>query len=136
MINKTVKELYKKELTKYSKQLPTRKIVIHHTVNIEILKKLVLLSNHYVQYYGTSYEEAIMVINGENIIYYEPKDGIDCPHDIKELNRFILECCNQPSISKVNMQTANKMWKNLKRYAARTKAKVKAKNDRQKANGK
>ncbi len=107
----------------FGKQLPTKKMVTQRKVNLEVLKKLILLNNNYVQYHVIPYDETIMEANGENIIYYQPNTDNIINHDILnpdnilELNRFILLCCNNKSISKKDMMAANKMWYELQAEA-------------------
>lgn len=101
------------------KVVPTKKIVVTRKVNIAALKKLILLSNHFIQYHVIPYEETIMEANDESIIYFEPNtDKMEYEDNLRfevlRLNRFILICCNSKSISKSNMEIANGIWDDLK----------------------
>ena len=126
-----------KSSSSFSKSLPpTKKVFASRKVNLKVLKKLILLNNHYVQYHVIPYDETIMVANGESIIYFQPDtDMVENPDKILELNRFILICCNQHSISKDNMEAANKMWQELESSKKTLSTlRAKAKEERQEAN--
>lgn len=99
---------------KYGKKVPTKKIIVQDTINIEVLKKLILLNNTFIQYHVIPYKETIMIVNDENIIYFEmDTNKIHLTNHLLELNRLILLCCNNKSILKTDMEVANRMWKVL-----------------------